>query len=112
MRYRESARTRVAAAQATATYFATIYVSPTPIVTATNTLGPPTPTPLQDIEYEVQPGDSCLSIADHFDIYLDALLRKNDVDCANLQVGTLLEIPPPEPTPVPTNTPTGVAASP
>ena len=108
MENRDAAKTRAAAMEATATYLATIYVSPTPIPTLTNTPGPPTATPLVDIDYVVKPGDSCISIADFYDIYLDELLRKNrDLDCTNLQLGITLRIPPPAPTAVPTETPAG-----
>jgi hypothetical protein len=103
---RQQADNLVAAQRATATYIATTYVSPTPVPTMTNTPGLPTETPVVPIEYEVLPGESCLSIADKFDIYLDALLLKNEIDCAALQVGTVLIIPPPAPTPETTSTPT------
>lgn len=92
---------------ATATYVATTYVSPTPTITMTLTPPPPTETPVPKIEYTVVSGDSCLSIATRFNIDLGSLLQKNnDVDCALLNVGTVLEIPQPTPTPEPSLTPT------
>lgn len=101
---RDQTKTLVAVEQATSTYLATIYVSPTPLPTATFTPALPTETPIVDIEYVVVEGDSCLSIADRFDIYLDILLAKNDIDCAVLQVGTVLKIPQPTPAPEATST--------
>jgi LysM repeat protein len=91
---RDQTETLVAAGQATSTYIATTYVSPTPLPTATFTPALPTETPIVEVEYQVVSGDSCLSIADKFDIYLDQLLAKNDIDCAALQVGKVLIIPP------------------
>jgi hypothetical protein len=94
-----------AAARATGTYIATTYLSPTPSPTLTFTPGPPTPTNEVYTEYQVAPGDSCLSIAKRFNLYLDSLLSKNtDVDCSLLSVGTVLRIPKPTPTPEPTGT--------
>lgn len=91
------------AADATSTYVATTYVSPTPAPTETRTPGPPTDTPVVYVEYTVASGDSCISIAERFNIYVDALLQKNDdLDCGLLNIGTVLRIPPPEPTPEPT----------
>lgn len=101
---RDETKILVAAEQVTATYVATTFMSPTPSPTSTPTPGPPTPTPLVYIEYTVVSGDSCLSIADHFNIYLDSLLAKNEIDCAVLNVGTVLRIPPPAPTPEATST--------
>ncbi len=103
-------KTLFAAEQGTATYIATTYISPTPAPTATFTPAVPTETPVVDIEYEVVSGNSCLSISRRFNLYIDSLLRKNDIDCANLQIGTVLSIPQPTPTPEPIGTPGGVAA--
>lgn len=104
---REETRILAAAAQTTATYIATTYISPTPQPTPTNTPGPPTPTPEVVIEYTVAEGDSCLSIVTRFNIDLGSLLQKNrDLDCTLLSLGTVLEIPAPTPTPEPSLTPT------
>lgn len=95
----------LAAAQGTATYIATTYVSPTPQPTATFTKAPPSSTPVVDITYTVASGDSCLSIAKRFNIYLDSLLVKNNIDCSVLQIGTVLKIPHPTETPESAGTP-------
>lgn len=101
---RDQTKELVAVQQITATYLATTYLSPTPSPTMTSTPGPPTSTPVVYIEYVVVSGDSCLSIADHFNIYLDSLLAKNEIDCAALNIGTVLKIPHPTPTPEVTGT--------
>lgn len=87
--------------QATATYEATTYISPTPTVTPTLTPPPPTPTSEPVIEYTVQPGDSCNSIATQFQVDFYELVRKNDLNCDLLSIGTVLIIPNPTPTPEP-----------
>jgi len=107
---RDRTKVLIAAGQATGTYIATTYVSPTPSSTMTSTPGPPTATPVVYIEYVVVSGDSCLSIADHFNIYLDSLLAKNEIDCAQLNIGTVLRILPPTPTPESTSTAAGTLA--
>lgn len=100
---REETRNLNAAAEATSTYIATTYLSPTPAPTETRTPGPPTETPIVYIEYTVVSGDSCISIATKFNIYVDDLTAKNkDLDCGLLNIGTVLRIPPPEPTEAPT----------
>lgn len=109
MQKREQMRTLVAAEEATATFIATTYVSPTPPPTATFTPLPPTETPEVDIEYTVASGDSCLSIAKRFNLYLDSILIKNDIDCGALQIGTVLKIPHPTATPEATSTASGTA---
>jgi hypothetical protein len=95
---REKTHDLDSAAQATATYIATTYRSPTPTPTLTFTPGPPTPTTEVYLDYQVAPGDSCLSIAKRYNLYLDSLLAKNDIDCSLLSVGTMLRIPKPTPT--------------
>lgn len=102
---RGQTRTQFAADKATATYLATTYLSPTPTITITPTPAPPTATPVVDIEYEVVSGDSCLSISQKFNIDLNTLVRKNDIDCSLLNIGTVLKIPQPTPTPALTSTP-------
>ncbi|MEE4195260.1 MAG: LysM peptidoglycan-binding domain-containing protein [Anaerolineae bacterium] len=80
-------------------------------VTPTNTLTPtpePTWTPLPPIEYTVQTGDYCGTIAFLFDVSVQSIILENDLpaDCAGLIVGQTLLIPQPTPTPspAPTNT--------
>jgi LysM repeat protein len=106
---REQVKKLVTAGQTTATFLATTYVSPTPSPTPTFTPGPPTATPVVYIDYVVAPGDSCLSIATRFNIYVDSLVSKNGIDCSLLNIGTLLKIPPPVPTQEPTNSGEGTA---
>jgi hypothetical protein len=101
---RERTKVLVDAAQATSTYIATSFVTLTPSPTVSLTPAPPSETPLVDIEYTVVSGDSCLSIAKRFDIYLDSLVRKNDIDCALLNIGTVLKIPRPTAMPEATST--------
>jgi hypothetical protein len=101
---RERTKVLVDAAQATSTYIATSFVTLTPSPTMSFTPAPPSETPLVDIEYTVVSGDSCLSIAKRFDIYLDSLVRKNDIDCALLNIGTVLKIPRPTAEPESTST--------
>jgi LysM repeat protein len=102
---REVTQTQVAGANATSTYVATIYVSPTATVTATRTAAPPTATVERKIEYTVASGDSCLSVSYRFKVSLDSLLAENkQVDCGLLPIGTVLTIPKPTATPEPTLT--------
>jgi hypothetical protein len=104
MQKREQTRGLDSAAEATSTYLATTYISPTPTPTVTFTPGPPSATPVVYIEYVVVPGDSCLSISTRFNIFVDSLVLKNGIDCSLLKIGTVLKIPPPVPTPEPTGT--------
>jgi LysM repeat protein len=101
---RDQTKALVNAAQSTATFIATTFVSPTPSPTLTRTPAPPTETPVVDIEYVVVSGDSCLSIAKHFNLYLNSILLKNDLDCSVLKIGTVLKIPHPTATPEATST--------
>lgn len=103
---RSQTKALVAAEQATATYLATTYISPTPSPTSTFTPAPPTRTPVVDIEYTVAPGDSCFSIVKQFNIDLNSLLMRNDIDCSLLKIGTVLKIPHPTETPEPVYTAT------
>jgi hypothetical protein len=91
---REQNQTLVLPDETTATFSVTSTISPTPSPISTRTPAPPTETPVVDITYVVREGDSCLSIADQFNIYLDRLLAMNDIDCSLLNVGTILIIPP------------------
>ncbi len=100
--------TRVAGENATSTYVATTYLSPTPTITPTLTPPPPTFTIEPVITYTVASGDSCLSVAYRFKVSLNDLLRENNkVDCGLLSIGTVLTIP--KPTATPTPEPSGTA---
>jgi LysM repeat protein len=91
---------------ATATFEATTFVSPTPLPTETRTPPPPTITVEPEIMYTVVSGDSCLSITARFNVTLDALARENDdLNCDLLNIGTVLTIPRPLATQEPTVTP-------
>lgn len=89
----------------TVTTTATITITPT--LTLTPTIEPTT-TPLPDMEYKVQSGDSCLSIAYLFNVSVNSIVVKNSLSaaCDNLVVGQTLMIPQPTPTasPQPTST--------
>ena len=99
-------------------------VTPTETATATMTLTPtatltptqvPTFTPLPPIEYQVQSGDYCSSIAAFFNVSVQSIVVLNDLsaDCTSLSVGQTLLIPQPTPTasPQPTSTLSGVEAT-
>ncbi len=96
---------------------AEVTVTPTSSVTPTVTLTPTiTPTftpmatwtPLPPLEYTVQSGDYCNSIAAAFDVHPNSIILLNNLsaDCSNLVVGQKLMIPQPTPTasPQPTST--------
>ncbi len=102
---RAETRTKVEAVNATSTYVATTYISPTPTLTPSRTPPPPTPTEVPVVQYTVVSGDSCLSVAARFKVGLDDLVRKNKIDCSLLKIGTVLVIPAPTATPEPTETP-------
>jgi LysM repeat protein len=89
----------------TVTSTATITVTPT--LTLTPTIEP-TMTPLPDLEYTVQSGDSCLDIAFLFDVSVNSIVVKNNLSatCDNLVPGKILLIPQPTPTPSPQPTAT------
>jgi len=89
----------------TATHTATITVTPT--LTLTPTIAP-TMTPLPDLEYTVQSGDDCISIAVLFDVSVNSIVTKNSLNatCNNLYIGQVLMIPQPTPTPSPQPTAT------
>ncbi|MBE0688067.1 MAG: LysM peptidoglycan-binding domain-containing protein [Anaerolineaceae bacterium] len=89
----------------TVTSTATITVTPT--LTLTPTIEP-SMTPLPDMEYIVQSGDSCLDIAFLFDVSVNSIVVKNNLSatCDNLVVGQKLMIPQPTPTPSPQPTAT------
>jgi hypothetical protein len=65
---------------------------PSPSVIA---VASPSPTPRTEV-YVVRPGDNPASIADQFNVSLDALMQANNItDPRSLQVGQRLTIPPP-----------------
>ncbi len=78
----------------------TATVTPTPTETpiATDT---PTLTPEPPIDYKVQPGDSCISIAGLYSSSVLAIINANSLNssCTNLQVGQTIKVPRPTPTP-------------
>ena len=89
----------------TVTTTATITVTPT--LTLTPTIEP-SMTPLPDLEYTVQLGDSCLTIAFLFNVSVNSIVVKNNLSatCNNLVPGQILLIPQPTPTPSPQPTAT------
>ncbi len=91
----------------TPTTTATATITITPTLTLTPTIEP-TMTPLPDLEYTVQSGDSCLSIAFLFNVSVNSIVVKNNLSatCDNLSVGQKLLIPQPTPTPSPQPTAT------
>jgi LysM repeat protein len=91
----------------TPTVTATATITVTPTLTLTPTIEP-TMTPLPDIEYIVQSGDSCLSIAFLFNVSVNSIVVKNSLSatCDNLSLGQKLMIPQPTPTPSPQPTAT------
>lgn len=107
---RAETKTLVQAADATSTFVATTFVSPTPSPTVTRTVAPPTETVVPQIEYTVVSGNSCLSVAAQFQVSLGSLLNENEIDCDLLKIGTVLVIPRPTPTPEPTVTPVETTA--
>ena len=94
----------IAAAEGTITPSPTI--TSTPTVTLTSTLAP-TWTPLPPIEYVVQSGDYCSSIAAIFGVSVQSIILENNLssDC-ELSEGETLMIPQPTPTASPQPTAT------
>ena len=88
----------------TATISPTITVTPT--VTQTATLAP-TWTPLAPIEYQVQPGDSCASVAARFGISVQSIILENNLSAScELFEDMVLMVPQPTPTASPQPTAT------
>ena len=92
-------------ATAVPTVTETVTVSPTP----TDTLIPtdtPTLTPEPPIEYVVQDGDSCISIASLYGSSVHAIVSLNSLNsqCTNLVTGQTIRVPRPTPTPPPAPT--------
>ena len=96
----------------TSTTTATMTQTPTATTTPTQV---PTFTPLPPVEYQVQLGDYCSSIAAFFNVSVQSIVILNNLpaDCSNLSVGQTLLIPQPTPTasPQPTSTLSGVEAT-
>jgi len=91
----------------TPTVTATATITVTPTLTLTPTIQP-TMTPLPDLEYTVQAGDDCISIAVLFNVSVNSIVVKNSLPatCNNLYPGQKLLIPQPTPTPSPQPTAT------
>ncbi|PKO05661.1 MAG: hypothetical protein CVU41_11385 [Chloroflexi bacterium HGW-Chloroflexi-3] len=91
----------------TPTVTATATITVTPTLTSTPTIQP-TMTPLPDLEYTVQAGDDCISIAVLFNVSVNSIVVKNSLPatCNNLYPGQKLLIPQPTPTPSPQPTAT------
>jgi LysM repeat protein len=88
----------------TATLSPTITITPT--VTLTPTLAP-TWTPLPPLEYQVQPGDSCASIAAQFNISVQSIILENNLSAScELYEYQVLNVPQPTPTASPQPTAT------
>jgi LysM repeat protein len=107
----------VAAAETAATPTATITNTAPPTITAlptaTETVAP-TDTPLPPVEYIVQTGDTCVSIAVEYNVSWQSIVALNGLDPnCNLSVGRALQIPQPTgtPTPLPTATLGGVVVT-
>ncbi len=83
----------------------TITITPTSTLTATPK---PTLTPLPPVDYVVQSGDTCLSIAFLFDVSVQSIVLENNLpaECNTLTQGQELLIPQPTPTPSPAPTST------
>jgi LysM repeat protein len=101
-------------ATVTITASATTAPTYTPSITPTitETAGPsPTATERPVLSYTVAAGDSLFSIAERFELTVDQVVAANAVDnCASLQVGQVLTIPPQSyPVPSLTPLPTGLA---
>jgi LysM repeat protein len=92
------------AVEGTATVTPTI--TNTPTVTLTPTLAP-TWTPLPPTEYQVQPGDSCASIAARFNISVQSIILENNLSAnCDLYEYQVLMVPQPTPTASPQPTAT------
>lgn len=80
----------------------TATISPTITTTPTSTLTPtlaPTWTPLPPTEYQVQPGDSCASIAARFNISVQSIILENNLSAnCDLYEYQVLMVPQPTPT--------------
>lgn len=91
-----------AEATATLTVTPTLEQSPTPSPTATVE---PTFTPLPPIEYTIQSGDFCNTIAYYHNVSVQSIINANPgLNCNSLTIGDTINIP--QPTPTPTLAPT------
>jgi LysM repeat protein/ribosomal protein L40E len=83
----------------------TVTITPTPTDTVIPT-ETPTLTPEPPIEYIVQNGDSCISIASLYSSSVSAIVSMNSLNstCTDLQVGQTIRVPRPTPTPPPAPT--------
>lgn len=89
---------------ATITTSPTITVTPSP--TSTTTLAP-TWTPLPNLEYVVQAGDSCVDVAAIFGVSVQSIILENNLSAnCNLFEGQVLAVPQPTPTASPQPTAT------
>jgi len=90
----------------TATITTTPTITLTPSPTSTTTLAP-TWTPLPNLEYVVQPGDSCVDVAAIFGVSVTSIILENNLSAScNLFEGQVLEVPQPTPTASPQPTAT------
>jgi LysM repeat protein len=105
---------RVAEPTPTVTMTVTSTVTLTSTITHTPTVEP-SQTPLPPVEYIVQAGDYCSTIAGFFNISVQSIVLLNNLptDCGSLSVGQKLLIPQPTPTasPQPTSTLSGMEAT-
>jgi LysM repeat protein len=83
----------------------TVTTTPTETLIPTET---PTLTPEPPIEYTVQLGDTCISIASLYNSSISAIVSMNSLNsnCTDLQVGQTIRVPRPTPTPPPAPTAT------
>lgn len=89
---------------ATITTSPTITLTPSP--TSTTTLAP-TWTPLPNLEYVVQAGDSCVDVAAIFGVSVQSIILENNLSAScNLFEGQVLSVPQPTPTASPQPTAT------
>lgn len=95
----------------------TITLTPTISPTATMTIMPteaPTLTPEPPIDYTIQEGDTCSSVAYQFDVSINSIILMNNLGTQCLMApGNKILIPRPTPTPTetPTSTPSGAEAT-
>jgi len=94
---------------ATPTITPTITTTVTPTITLTPTLEM-TATPLPPLEYTIQAGDTCSSIAGFYTVSINSIILANsskiNSQCSNLVPGTTIQVPQPTPTPSPQPTST------
>ena len=94
------------AAEATATTTVTPTLLQSPTATQTATIEP-TGTPLPPVEYTVQSGDFCSTIAYYHNVSVQSIQNANPgLNCESLTIGSKINVPQPTPTasPAPTGT--------